>query len=679
MLIIYPHPLLCLIQCMKSLWSDASVAEFTDSPLQLRVYSSRLLGQQAELVLHGGGNTSVKITEKNLFGDDEEVLYVKGSGWDLGNIEAEGFAPVSLQTLRHMATFDQLGDSDMVRMQRAAMMDPYAPNPSVEAVLHAIIPFKYVDHTHADAVVTISNTPGGEEKINAIYGDRVLIVPYAMPGFILAKKIYQITRAIDWTRYDGMVLLNHGVFTFDDDARRCYEKMIDLVSRAERYIDDHIEPAKAAQAVAATDSSEVDLQTLVKTRKQVAALRGTAVYALYDDSTGACSFAGRGDVDAIATRGPLTPDHIIRTKQSPLIIKHSADSEINAVNDYAAAYQAYFDRNRNGQQLCLDRAPRWAVWKQHGLISFGASLKEASIITDIYRHTIKAIQLAEKLGGWRALSEKELFEIEYWELEQAKLNKSKVSPEFQGKIALVTGAASGIGKACVEALLARGAAVAALDVDPAIDGMFKRQEVVEIVCNVTCEAALKQSVEATIRHFGGLDILVSNAGIFTANENIEDMDDDSWRLSMDVNLTSHQRLIKYCIPFMRHGIDPAIVIIASKNVPAPGPGASAYSSAKAALTQLARVAAFELGKDAIRVNTIHPNAVFDTGVWTDEVLKGRAKSYGMSVAEYKANNVLHTTVTSKNVADMACAMAGQSFAKTTGSQVPVDGGNERVI
>jgi rhamnose utilization protein RhaD (predicted bifunctional aldolase and dehydrogenase)/NAD(P)-dependent dehydrogenase (short-subunit alcohol dehydrogenase family) len=664
---------------MKSLWSYSSADEFADSPLQLRVYSSRLLGQQADLVLHGGGNTSVKITEKNIFGDDEEILYVKGSGWDLGNIESEGFAPVRLQTLKHMAGFDQLSDSDMVRMQRAAMTDPYAPNPSVEAVLHAIIPFKYVDHTHADAVVTITNTPGGEDKIRHIYGDRVLVVPFVMPGFILAKKIYQMTKDIDWAQYDGMVLLNHGVFTFDDDARRCYEKMIDLVNLAEHYIDEHTEPQKAAQPAGAYDCTEADLQMLAMTRKQVAALRGGAVYALFDDSAEARSFADLGNVDAIASRGPLTPDHIIRTKQSPLLMQHASGSEVSAIEDYAAAYQAYFDTHASEHQVCLDRAPRWAVWKKHGLVSFGATLKEANIITDICRHTIKAIQLAEKLGGWQTLPARELFEMEYWELEQAKLSSNKACPELQGKVALVTGAASGIGKACVEALRARGAAVTALDIDAAIEGLFGGDDVLELVCDVTADATLKDAVASTARRFGGIDIVVSNAGIFTANENIENMEDDSWRLSMDVNLTSHQRLIKYCVPLLRHGIDPAIVIIASKNVPAPGPGASAYSAAKAGLTQLARVAALELGKDGIRVNTIHPNAVFDTGVWTDEVLQGRAKSYGMSVAEYRANNVLHTSVSSKNVAEMACAMTGTTFAKTTGSQVPVDGGNERVI
>lgn len=661
---------------MNSLWSDTDAKKITGNPLLLRVYSSRLLGQNPDLVLHGGGNTSVKITEKDIFGEDEEILYVKGSGWDLGDIEAEGFAPVRLKVLRHMATLERLSDSDMVRMQRAAMTNPYAPNPSVEAVLHAIIPFTFVDHTHADAVVTISNTPGGEDRIREIYGERVLVIPYVMPGFILAKTVFEMTQGIDWSAYDGMVLLNHGVFSFADDARQSYENMIAMVSRAEDYLAaqgaDKIQENAQERACA-----DIDLAALAALRKQVSLKRGAAVVALTDNSAPACGFASLKDVDSIASRGPLTPDHIIRTKQLPLILQD--DGAETAVDNYADAYQAYFKRNASAGQTCLDSAPRWAVWKSRGLLSFGTTLKEAGVIADISRHTIKAIQQAEKLAGWVALPEKDLFDMEYWELEQAKLKQNASTPSFQGKAALITGAASGIGRACVEALLARGAAVAAIDIDPKITGLFGSEAALEIVCDVTDNSALKRAVEDTVRRFGGLDILVTNAGIFTANENIEDMTAETWQLSMAINLTSHQRLMQYCIPYLRHGIDPAIVIIASKNVPAPGPGAAAYSAAKAALTQLGRVAAFELGSDGIRVNTIHPNAVFDTGVWTEEMLAGRAKSYGISVEAYKANNVLHTAVTSKNVADMVCAMAGKAFAKTTGAQLPVDGGNERVI
>lgn len=661
---------------MKSLWSETDAAEFADDPLQLRVYSSRLLGTEPDLVLHGGGNTSVKITEQNLYGENEEILYVKGSGWDLGTIEAQGFAPVRLKALHHMAAMEQLSDSDMVRLQRAAMTDPYAPNPSVEAVLHAIIPFKYVDHTHADAVVTITNTPGGEEKIRDLYGDRVLIVPYVMPGFILAKEIYRMTRDIDWSSCDGMVLLQHGVFTFDDDAGRSYRKMIDLVSAAEAYIETRIDPHPVPTGEE-TGVSTADLQALAELRGRVAAHRGKAVLAQLDHSPEARAFASLGNVAAITGRGPLTPDHIIRTKRVPLVIDDDAGSD--AVDGYADAYWSYFERNTDGGQVSLDRAPRWAVWKHRGLVAFGTTFKEAGIIADISRHTIRAIQLAEQLGGWQALPEKDLFDMEYWELEQAKLGKSSTAPEFQGRVALVTGAASGIGRACVEALADSGAVVAAIDVDAEIEGLFGSDGIQEIRCDVTDDAELNKAVDAVIERYGGLDILVSNAGIFTANENIEDMRDETWSQGLDVNLNSHQKLMKYCIPYMRYGIEPAMVIIASKNVPAPGPGAGAYSVAKAGLTQLARVAAFELGRYNIRVNTIHPNAVFDTGVWTDEVLEGRARSYGISVEEYKTRNVLHTPVTSADIAAMVCAMAGSTFAKTTGAQVPVDGGNERVI
>ncbi|MEK7254875.1 MAG: class II aldolase/adducin family protein, partial [Bacteroidota bacterium] len=221
---------------MLNRWNVAEATQLNSNLLQLRVYTSRLLGAEGDLVLHGGGNTSVKITETNLFGEPEELLYVKGSGWDLATIEAEGFAPVRLDVLKKMATLPSLTDSEMVRLQRSAMTNPNAPTPSVEAVLHAIIPFTFVDHTHADAVVTITNSPGGEQRIREIYGERMLIVPYVMPGFILAKAIFEQTKGVDWSQVEGMILMNHGVFTFDNDARASYEKMIDIVTKAEAYL-----------------------------------------------------------------------------------------------------------------------------------------------------------------------------------------------------------------------------------------------------------------------------------------------------------------------------------------------------------------------------------------------------------------------------------------------------------
>ena len=662
---------------MKSLWNDKEASGSEGDPLGLRVYTSRLLGQEPSLVLHGGGNTSVKTTATNLFGDGEELLYIKGSGWDLATIESAGFAPVRLPVLTRMAELSRLTDTEMVRAQRAAMTDPGAPTPSVEAILHAIIPFTFVDHTHADAVVAISNTPGGEARIREVYQDRVLVVPYVMPGFVLARKVFELSRGLDWSRYEGMVLLHHGIFSWGNDARTSYERMIELVTTAE----DYLQKKKAWTAVRRVTSSTahgpngVELE-LARLRREASLLRGAPMIATLDDSAEAAGFAGQPEVSSIASRGPLTPDHVIRTKPTPLVLNGSKSGSVEA---FAARYREYFARHATPEVKSLDPAPRWVVWPGVGNVALGPSAKDAAIAADIVRHTGRAIQWAEALGGWRALPEEDLFEVEYWELEQAKLKAAGASPPFQGKIALVTGAASGIGLATAEMLHRQGAAVTGLDINPAVTRVLQKPGMLGLTCDVTDGGALKEAVETAIRQFGGLDIVVSNAGIFSPSERLEELSDANWEQSLTLNLTSHRMLLELVIPYLRLGFDPTIIVNASKNVPAPGPGAGAYSVAKAGLTQLARVAALELAKDGIRVNILHPHAVFDTAAWTQEVLESRAKNYGMTVDQYKRNNLLGVEVTSQDVAALVCAMAGPAFAKTTGAQVPVDGGSDRVI
>jgi len=660
---------------MKSLWDDQKAAALASDPLALRVYSSRLLGGDPTLVLHGGGNTSVKTTVENFFGDEEEILYVKGSGWDLGTIEAPGFAPVRLSVPLRMAERETISDTNMVKNLRAGMLDSSAPTPSVETVLHAIIPFKFVDHTHADTVVAVMNTPGGEACMREIYGPNMLIVPYVMPGFILARTVYTMTRDIDWQKLDGILLMNHGVFTFADDAKRSYERHIEIVTQAEAYVAQHTEPRSAT-----TTPTQVDLLELARLRRAVSQARGTATLAQLNAGAEAVAFSTMPAIADVGTRGLMTPDHVLRTKRTPVIITTNVEQDVAS---YAESYRAYFERNKelyaDKKLNMLDPAPRWAIWPGQGTVALGRTVGEASIISDINYHTIHAIEQAEALGGWQVLSEPEIFEVEYWELEQAKGRAGAPGPVLQGKIALVTGAASGIGRACVEALHAQGATVAALDINPAITTAFTQKGILGQTCDVTSAEQLKAAIEATVRQFGGLDILVCNAGMFPSSQTIETMDAKAWSRSLELNLTSHQQLLQLAIPYLKLGVDPAVVIIASKNVPAPGPGAGAYSVAKAGLTQLARVAALELGQFGIRVNVMHPNAVFDTGIWTPEVLEKRAASYGISVDAYKKNNVLQVEITSKDVAALACAMVGPLFSKTTGAQVPIDGGNDRVI
>lgn len=656
---------------MKSNWKDSEAKQLKGNLLKLRVYTSRLLGNNEDLVMHGGGNTSVKIKETNLFGEEEEILYVKGSGWDLATIEAPGFAPVRLSTLHRLAELDSLTDVEMVKNQRMAMINPTAPNPSVEAILHAIIPYTFVDHTHADAVVTVTNTPGGKKRIQEIYGDRILIVPYVMPGFILAKKIYEMTKDIDWESIDGMVLMNHGVFTFHNDPKVSYEKMIQIVDASEKYL-----KKQGAKAVKGKGKGKIDGLQVANLRKIVSEVWQKPVLAKLDNSAAAKAFSELPDVAKITNRGPLTPDHIIRTKRTPMVVSATPQEDLDK---FVAQYRSYYEKYNTGEQTLLDQAPRWAILPGSGVLSFGPSVKHTRIIEDIARHTQKAIYQAEHLGGWKALGKADLFEMEYWSLEQAKLKKAGNPKPLQGKIALVTGAASGIGKACVEGLVAQGAVVTGLDIDPIIEELFPQKEVLGLKCDVTNIKGLKEAIAATVAQFGGIDLLVSNAGIFPKSASIADMDEKLWDKSLQLNVTSHQRLLQLVTPYLELGFEPAVVIVGSKNVPAPGPGAAAYSVAKAGLTQLGRVAAMELGEKGIRVNIVHPNAVYDTAIWTDEVLQARAKHYGLTVREYKTNNILKVEVSSKDVANLAIAMLGKTFSKITGAQVPIDGGNERVI
>ena len=655
---------------MKSAWSDTEAQKAGNDLLKLRIYTSRLLGQDPDLVLHGGGNTSVKIREKNIFGEEEEILYVKGSGWDLATIEAPGFAPIRMEPLLRLAQLDELSDMEMVRNCRMAMTNPSAPNPSVEAILHGLIPYTFVDHTHADAVVVVTNTPNGEALIREIYGEKMMIIPYVMPGFILAKTIREMTEGLDWDSIEGMILLNHGVFTFHNDPKVAYEKMIEIVSKAEDYL-----AAQGATGLEGVAREGLNMLEMARLRKEVSLTFGSPVLARLDDAGPTVAFSNLPNIADIACRGNLAPEHVIRIKRMPVILSDDYRAEIDAFVD---SYKAYFEAYNRGETL-LNPAPCWAIWPGIGAVSFGPTTSHLRITEDVTQHTTQAIVQGEHLGGFVPLSAADLFDMEYWSLEQAKLKKAGSPKPLQGKVALVTGAMGGIGKACVDSLVKQGAVVAALDINPGIATRFPQAEVLGLICDVTDSAQMKRSIEQTVAHFGGLDMLVTNAGIFPKSAPIAQMDDALWQKSMDINLSSHQKLMQLCIPYLELGFDPAIVIIASKNVPAPGPGAAAYSVAKAGLTQLGRVAALELGEKGIRVNMIHPNAVYDTSIWTDEVLAARAKHYGLTVEEYKTNNVLKVEVTSKDVGDLAAAMLGVTFSKITGAQVPIDGGNDRVI
>ncbi|MCU7837729.1 MAG: bifunctional aldolase/short-chain dehydrogenase [gamma proteobacterium symbiont of Taylorina sp.] len=674
---------------MQNLWNEHDAQSFNNE-LDLRVYSSRLLGQDKSLVLHGGGNTSVKIDEKNILGEMETILYVKGSGWDLESIEAEGYAPVQMSHLLNLSQLDELTDAQMVNELKTHMTLACAPTPSVETILHALLPYKYVDHTHADTVVSITNTANGLERIQSIYGNKVVIIPYVMPGFDLSRLCAELFPKNVCNDTIGMVLMNHGIFSFGDSAEESYQRMIKLVSMAEDYLDEQQAlDVQSGYMDTSLDIENMSIDHIAQLRQEISSRLDYPVIVKQLRNAQSLAFANHPQITHISQQGPATPDHVIRTKQLPMLAT-GLETELNAcIDKYISHYQHYFSsgskKPHDGQEkTMLDPLPRIILDSKAGMFTLGKSIKDANIIADIYQHTIDIILRATKLGGFQALAAQDIFDVEYWELEQAKLKKaagrSATGTNFTGEIALVTGAVSGIGKACVDSLLIRGACVVALDILPEIESLYQRPDYLGICCDVTDEQAIMDTLEQTIRHFGGLDMLILNAGIFPGGCRIEDLSMQDWRQVMNINLDANLSLLSKAHPFLKLAPNGGrIVAMGSKNVPAPGPGAAAYSSAKAALNQLARVAALEWGKDNIRINTLHPNAVFDTAIWTDEVLAARAKHYAMSIEEYKTNNLLKTKISSHDVAELAAEMCGTLFAKTTAAQLPVDGGNDRVV
>jgi rhamnose utilization protein RhaD (predicted bifunctional aldolase and dehydrogenase)/NAD(P)-dependent dehydrogenase (short-subunit alcohol dehydrogenase family) len=657
---------------VKARWDDTEAAAFA-GPIGECVYCTRLIGSDPSLVLHGGGNSSVKAPVVDITGRSVDAIHVKGSGWDMATIAAAGLAPLHLPRLHDLLALDALSDPDMMRELSAAKLDPSAPNPSVESLLHAFLPHRAVQHSHADVIINLTNLGDGDAVVREIYGDDVVVVPYVMPGFDLARAVRDIWPDASHAGTVGMVLLNHGLFTFGDDSATAYRRHVELITRAETWLDHHAPVGAGPEAPALPPPL---VEELAELRRLLSEVAGRPMVVQRDASPMARRFAARPDVASLATRGPLTPDHVIRTKRVALVGRDVAG--------YAAEYEAYVERNRHRARTeitALDPAPRVVVDASLGVLTAGATIADARIAADIYRHTIPVLERAEDhLGGYVALPEGDLFDLEYWDLEQAKLAKGGTPPRFTGMVGVVTGAASGIGRACAERLLADGACVVALDVSPAVADVSTASGWLPIVVDVTDAAAQRDALRAGVEAFGGIDLAVVSAGIFGASAPIAELDAGEWRRVLALNLDASVQLLADLHPLLqRSPVGGRAVVIGSKNVPAPGQGAAAYSSSKAALTQVARVAALEWAPDNIRVNVVHPDAVFDTGLWTADLLAERAARYGLSVDEYKRRNLLGMEVTSAQVAATVAALLSDDLAATTGAQLAIDGGNDRVI
>jgi rhamnose utilization protein RhaD (predicted bifunctional aldolase and dehydrogenase)/NAD(P)-dependent dehydrogenase (short-subunit alcohol dehydrogenase family) len=664
---------------MKSRWSDAEARRFIDQyadqgvaeDLALRVYSSRLLGQDPALVQHGGGNTSLKTTVADSLGRPVQVLCVKGSGWDLGDIEPPGLPACRLEPLLELRRLNSLSDEAMVAAQRTSLIDPAAPNPSVEALLHAWVSPRYVDHSHSNAILALADQPDGEAICRDLFGDRLSIAPYRMPGFALAQLAASTFDARP--QAEGMVLLKHGLFTWGEDARTSYERHVEFADMAERKL------AAGKRATVQVKASPVLAAEIAPVIRGALARLGKGMVLDHRQTDEVLAFVGSPDLDRLAGAGPATPDHVIRIKPWPLILPEPgpgfSEAAEAAAEAYAERYRAYFARNNariEPKKTMLDVQPRVVLVPGVGLFGAGASKKDAAIAADIYDTNIAVIRAAEGVGRFESIAEFDVFEMEYWSLEQAKLGKAKEKP-LARKVAAVTGAGSGIGAAIAKAFAAEGAEVACLDLDPdAASRTAKAVKGLAVACDVTDDASVAAAFDRVAQAYGGLDILASNAGAAFSGR-IGEVSDAVLRQSFELNFFGHQRAAQAAVRiFERQKTGGVLLFNASKQALNPGPDFGPYGLPKAATLALMRQYAIDYGRAGVRANAVNADRI-RTGLLTDDMIRTRSAARGLSEHDYMAGNLLGEEVTADDVAQAFVSLA--LAQKTTGAVLTVDGGN----
>lgn len=668
----------------KSDSPPALVSQEAQRDLALRVYTSRLLGADPSLVLHGGGNTSVKTEAEDLSGEHVTCLAIKGSGWDLASIAAPGFPLCRLEALLALCRLEELSDENMVRGLRSQMLDPGSPTPSVEALLHAFLPAKFVDHTHADAVLAAVDQPDARRHAERIWGDQALFVPYIMPGFVLLRRIVEL--AGDLSQKKLIVLEKHGIISWGQTARESYEAMIEAVSAAERYLSDQ-KAALSLSPVGATPSKAEQVRLAPLIRGALGrSEEGRHFIVRWRSDPDILELLQRSDARDLVRRGPLTPDHVIRTKQRPLWFDPSAGDARGAferaLDEYQAEYRNYFERNtsRASHLERLDPLPRIVLCPGLGALSVGATARQADVVGDIYQHTAQVIRSATALGSYQPVSEAELFEVEYWSLEQAKLKKAGKPGPFTGKSVLVTGAARGIGLATALEFLARGAHVVMSDHDSAALSVAvsaaEQQyggQLASLATDVTDPAQVDAMFEHAISSFGGVDIVVSNAGTAPSGLLHEAAGHEALERSLKVNLMGHQHVARRAAAlFIEQGLGGCLLFNASKSAFNQGPEFGPYAIPKTALLALMRQYAVDLARYGVRSSAVNADRVH-TDLFGGGVLETRARARGVSSEEYFRLNLLKRETLAEDVARAFCWLA--EAPATTGAVIPVDGGN----
>jgi rhamnose utilization protein RhaD (predicted bifunctional aldolase and dehydrogenase)/NAD(P)-dependent dehydrogenase (short-subunit alcohol dehydrogenase family) len=680
---------------MKSRWSDSDAENFVtryadkgvSRDLALRVYTTRLLGGDPALVLHGGGNSSVKMRMRDVLGDEIEVLCVKGSGWDMGNIEPAGLPAVRLEPLRRLRRLERLSDEEMVNAQRANLLDSAAPNPSVETLLHAFLPQKFVDHTHSTAVLALTDQPDGDRLAHEVYDGRMGIVPYIMPGFALAKKAAEVYDAAP--KLEGLILLKHGIFTFGADAREAYERMIEMVTLAEERLRRGRRNIFAAAALPASLAPVPEIAPLLRGLCAISNDRASGIakrqVLCFRRSPEILNYVNGAELARYSQVGVVTPDHTIRTKNWPLIVPPPEAGKLEAwraaaaaaIAAYAQRYHAYFARHNPRQsqpKTELDPLPRVVLVPGLGLFGLGASARDAAVAADIAENTIAVITDAEAIGRYECVSEADMFDVEYWSLEQAKLGKAAEKP-LARQIAMVTGGGSGIGAATAAARARAGAEVAVLDRDEAAARAVAKAiggSALAAACDVTDGAAVRAAFDRVVEAFGGVDIVVSNAGAAWQGV-IGEVEDAVVRRSFELNFFAHQSVAQNALRVMRaQDTGGCLLFNTSKQAINPGRAFGPYGLPKAATLFLMKQYALDHGRDGIRSNAVNADRI-RSGLLTDAMIAERARARGVSEKDYMSGNLLGREVTAEDVAEAFVFLA--QARKTTGAVITVDGGN----
>ena len=680
---------------MKSGWVDSEAqaaieryaAQGIGRDLAARVYTTRLLGRDPKLVLHGGGNSSVKTIVPDLLGEEVAVLCVKGSGADMAVIEPAGLPAVRLDRLRKLRARTELTDEDMVRVQRENLLEPAAPNPSVETLLHAFLPHKFVDHTHANAILSLVDQPDGEAICADLYDGRMSVVPYVMPGFALAKMAADVYDAKP--DVEGLILHKHGIFTFGDSARDAYERMIALVTLAEGRLQRNrtavFVTAQLPQAIAPLSVVAPILRGACS--RKDAKIEGAWRRLVLDFRTGPdiMNFVGGADIARYSQAGVVTPDHTIRTKNWPLVVAAPANGKADefkraahaAVKAFVGRYEDYFTRQNarvGGIKTALDPLPRVALVPGLGLFGLGRSKKDARIAADLAQCAVEVIADAEAIGRFESISEAEMFDMEYWSLEQAKLSAAAEKP-LAGQIAVITGAGGTIGGATAKAFAAAGAEVALLDLDEGAAAERAKNlggAALAVRCDVTDAASVSAAFERVVEAFGGVDIVVSNAGAAWQGR-IGEVPEAVLRQSFELNFYGHQRVAQAAVKIMlAQGTGGCLLFNVSKQAVNPGPNFGPYGLPKAATLFLVRQYALDYGADGIRANAVNADRI-RSGLLTDDFIAERAKARGLSENDYLRGNLLGREVTADDVAQAFLHQALE--LKTTGDVTTVDGGN----